>query len=204
MSPMDLAFREVGLAVLRVQRLEAALAPIYETFKIVTIDGHFERFKGLIPDSAWRMPLTALVNELELKGKIDAAFAARLRAFAESRHTLVHRWFIQHGWPGDDLDAPAYAHLTELALSVATEAHELTKMVGRYMLAACIGYGDLRLEDMFLRVLELSGEEIRTIDERLAHVREHLGSDWVGGVPKGIPLVTLLSPGETVDDRARG
>ena len=193
MAPMDLAFREVGRAVFQVQRFEAALTPIYELFKIVTIDGHFERHQGLIPDGAWKLALTALVKELEKKGRIDAEFSARLRAFAVRRHTLIHRWLPQHGWPGNDKGTEAYTALTEFACGVAAEAYELTTTVARYVLACSIGYGDLELTDVFLRAAQLSPEDVRGIEEQLAAVRDELGAEGNGSVPLRVPLVELRS-----------
>jgi hypothetical protein len=49
--------------------------------------------------NSFRPAVTALLNELKSTIAVDMSFESALRDFAERRHVLIHRWFLQYGWP---------------------------------------------------------------------------------------------------------
>lgn len=165
MTPMEQVLHDIGLAVLEVQVLEVFLTPTYQLFKIATDPSHYEKHKGYIPESAWKQPLTSLVNELDQRGSIDAGLAARFRRFAEQRHTLIHRWVQQCGWPGNGLSEEEYKPLRSLAHSVRAEAIALRTLVGARVLIAGAPGAMLKPEDMFMSGAEVTDAERHLIED---------------------------------------
>lgn len=81
--------------------------------------------------NSFRPAVTSLLRELKGQIHVDPAFEARIIEFSERRHTLIHRWFVQKGWPSAASDRAA---LTTLARSVAQDAMDLTPVLAKYVL----------------------------------------------------------------------
>jgi hypothetical protein len=79
-----------------------------------TDETYFEKKRGYISVDAFKLPVTAVVKLPSTRGSISPEFESRLRAFAEDRHTLMHRWFLHRGWPNDD-ETERWQPLIELA-----------------------------------------------------------------------------------------
>ena len=122
----------VGQAVWLCQVFEASLAPIYEFFKMNVQPGYLQKTGGYVPDAAFKNPLKNIVKELASRAQIDPAIEARLDRYTEARHLLVHRWFIQHGWPDED-SVEDWKALADHANAVGTEAQELGRYFTGYM-----------------------------------------------------------------------
>jgi hypothetical protein len=130
---MEHGYAAIGRAVFAAQRLEVTLASIFEIFKMQTNKGYFEETGGdLEVDRYRRLSVTTVVSELSKKGSISSELDAILRAFAEDRHTLVHRWMLHNGWP-DDNEAEQWQPLIVLAGRVYREAMAITHELAAYM-----------------------------------------------------------------------
>lgn len=122
---MEYAYSAIGRAVFAAQLFETALIPIFEFFKMHTEAGYLERTGGCIPSGAFKIPVKTVVNTLAANGSLAPDLEERLAKFVEDRHTLIHRWVREHGWP-DENDAPGFAPIIELANRVEREAKSLT------------------------------------------------------------------------------
>ncbi|RVU43060.1 hypothetical protein [Rubrivivax rivuli] len=121
---MTAAFASVGRAVWLCQVFEASLAPIYEFFKMNVQPGYFQKTGGYVAGGAYKNPLKNIVKELSARGNIDPTVESRLEKYIEDRHLLVHRWFIQNGWPKDE-SVEAWKALESHATAVGDEAQDL-------------------------------------------------------------------------------
>lgn len=121
-------FQAVGHTVIALQYFELVLAPLYAIHK------HVIKTKIPLPpfaqDANWKQPLTAVVNELETAGRIDGDFAKRLRAYAEDRHVLIHRWVREKGDVGTN---EALTAMAEHAVKVFVESRELVATIIDYV-----------------------------------------------------------------------
>ena len=129
---MTTAFATIGRAVWLCQVFEASLAPIYEFFKMNVQPGYFQKTRGYVPDGAYKNPIKNIVKELSTRGHIDKSVESRLEKYIEDRHLLVHRWFIQNGWPEDDY-LEGWNALENHANAVGDEAQELLRYFAGYM-----------------------------------------------------------------------
>jgi hypothetical protein len=129
---MSQALASVGHAVWMCQVFETLLAPIYEFFKMNVQPGYFDKTKGFVPDSAYKNPLRSIVKELSARNQIDISVEAKLDRYIEDRHLLVHRWFIQNGWPSDDYEE-GWRALEIHANSVRDQAQELARYFTGYI-----------------------------------------------------------------------
>jgi len=114
------------------QIFEASLVPIYELFKMNVEPGYIEKTHGYVPETAYKNPLRNIVKQLSAKGQIDPTVESRLDRYIDSRHLLVHRWFIQKGWPADD-DVDGWKALEIQAIAVRDDAQYLARHFLGYM-----------------------------------------------------------------------
>ena len=129
---MTQAFASVGHAVWLCQVFETLLAPIYEFFKMNVQPGYFDKTQGFVPNTAYKCPLRNMVKELSAKNQIDRSVEAQLDKYIEDRHLLVHRWFIQNGWPSDESEE-SWKALENHANSVRDQAQELARYFTGYI-----------------------------------------------------------------------
>ncbi|MDA1082743.1 MAG: hypothetical protein O2973_13960, partial [Gemmatimonadetes bacterium] len=111
---------------------ETTLVPIFEFFKMQSDPAYLERTGGYIPAGAFRVPVKSIVRTLADGGNIAPDLEDRLSRYVEDRHTLIHRWVQERGWP-DDSDAAGFVPIIELAVRVENEAKSLTVAFARYM-----------------------------------------------------------------------
>lgn len=79
--------------------------------------------------TSFRVPTTALINELKKHVSVNPSFEARLRSLVDSRHTLVHRWFLEHGAPTTTVEMES---LTTFANTVLENATEISAVLLKY------------------------------------------------------------------------
>lgn len=129
---MEQAYTAIGRAVLAAQAFEIALASIFQFFRMVNEPSYMKQTGGKLPENAFRDPTTKIVRMLKEKGDIAPDFEARLLQYAEDRHTLIHRWVIEHGWPAES-DTEGFKPIVALATRVASEAKYLALQLTGYM-----------------------------------------------------------------------
>jgi hypothetical protein len=80
----------VGQTEIALQYFELLLAPLYAIHKHLV-----KNDSDLLPvyarDANWKQPLTSVVKDLAVAGRIDHDLAKRLGDYAEVRRMLVHR-----------------------------------------------------------------------------------------------------------------
>ncbi|PLP96823.1 hypothetical protein [Cupriavidus pauculus] len=119
---MERAYATIGEAVVFAQILEAAIVPLSEIFKMKSDPAYFEKTGGgFISEGIFKSATANIIKELEKRGGIDAGLQELLTAYIDMRHTLIHRWFIQKGWPADG-DVDAFAEVIAFAVKVKMEA----------------------------------------------------------------------------------
>ncbi len=85
-----------------------------------------------LDSKSFRVAITGLLNELKQVANVHPEFEAKIIAFSDRRHTLIHRWFNQHGWPEQDKDKTI---LTDFARSLGREALDLSTVLGGYVIS---------------------------------------------------------------------
>jgi hypothetical protein len=129
---MEEVFAAVGKAVIAAQVFETALVPVLELYKIHTEPGRLARTKGHIAPGAFKEPIKNIVKFLEARDGLDPELGQRLVAYSENRHTLVHRWLYENGWPSESPELQA--QLIALASKVEQEAWDLSQAFSNYIL----------------------------------------------------------------------
>ena len=132
---MDIAFTTIGRAVLAAQRLELALVPIFELYRIHDEPGRLEATGGKLSPGAFKQPIANMLNQLVARSRISPALDSRFRRYVEDRHLLIHRWILEKGFPDEKQD---WADLAKFGLKVEAEANKLTLLLAEYVLR----YGD--------------------------------------------------------------
>lgn len=107
---------------------ETALVPIVEFRRMVTDPVYLEETGGYVRAGQFKVAVTSIVKMLNEQGDIAPDLATRLTKWTEDRHTLIHRWMLEHGWP-DDNDHVGWAPIIDLANRVHEEATQLTKLL---------------------------------------------------------------------------
>jgi hypothetical protein len=75
-------------------------------------------------------PMKNLLDELRNYVDISAEFETKLLEVIERRHTLIHRWGIEHGLPKDEA---AFQMVTAFSNNLATDATGLANVLWGYM-----------------------------------------------------------------------
>ncbi|CFK71776.1 Uncharacterised protein [Burkholderia pseudomallei] len=132
---MEQAYAAIGRAVLAMQMFEAAFVSIHEGFKMINDEAYREATGGLITPEKYKTATANVVKVLAQRGQIAADLGDRINALIEERNALMHRWFLEHGWPWPETNNPAdYASVIELAERVRNEANAITHMMAGYMI----------------------------------------------------------------------
>ncbi len=131
---MEQAYAAIGRAVLAMQIFEVAFVSIHEGFRMINDETYREATGGLITPEKYRNATANVVKHLKARGDIADDLEARINALIENRNQLMHRWFLQNGWPWPDTNNAAdYAPVIELAERVRNEANAITHMMTGYM-----------------------------------------------------------------------
>jgi hypothetical protein len=115
------------------QMFETALVPLVELSRMVADPAYAEETAGYVRAGKFKVPVTGIVRMLSERGDIAPDLATRLTKYAEDRHTLIHRWVREHGWP-DDGDVEGWAPIIDLANRVHEEARQLTSLLVNHVL----------------------------------------------------------------------
>jgi hypothetical protein len=131
---MEQAYAAIGRAVIAMQVFEVAFVSIHEGFRMINDETYREATGGLIAPEKYKNASANLVKQLKAQGDIADDLEARINALIENRNRLMHRWFLQNGWPWPDTsNAADYATVIELAEGVRNEADALTHLMAGYM-----------------------------------------------------------------------
>lgn len=131
-NDMQIAYTAIGQAVVAAQILETALVPIFAFFRMKTEPGYLEKTGGFVPVGAFKVPIASIVKTLAERGSIAPDLEDRLTKYVADRHSLIHRWVLEHGWPAEG-DIAEFAPILELANRVKQEASQLTTMLASHM-----------------------------------------------------------------------
>jgi hypothetical protein len=129
---VEQAYTAIGRAVASAQRFETILIWIFDLYKMVTDDDYLDQWEGEFPPRAMKQRTSDLLKALKAKGHIAPDLEQRLTDYLDDRHTLIHRWMAEHGWPRRD-DIAGFTPIIALAHRVQTEANFLTKAFVRYV-----------------------------------------------------------------------
>ena len=77
-----------------------------------------------------KTPTTTLLRELQRHVSVNAVFERTLLDFIDRRHTLIHRWGIEHGLPED---AAGQEKITLFCQRLTNDAVGLFTVLNRYM-----------------------------------------------------------------------
>lgn len=131
---MEAAYAAIGRAVIAMQIFEVTFVSIHEGFRMINDEAYREATGGFITLEKYKNATANVVKQLKTRGDIADDLETRIIALIENRNQLMHRWFIQHGWPWPDTaNAADYARVVELAETVRNEANALTHMMAGYM-----------------------------------------------------------------------
>lgn len=135
MSPHEAAaFTAIGRAVWMAQVFEATLVQLFEFFKMQQDLVYAQKTGGYVTPQAYKLAISNLIKALAAKGNIEPELEGKLLKYNEDRHTLVHRWYVQHGYPAEDA-AVSWHQLQVHADSVGKQAESLVKYLVGYIVA---------------------------------------------------------------------
>ena len=77
----------------------------------------------------FKAPTTALLRELRDHVKVSEKFEELITDVVDRRHTLIHRWLLEKGWPQDDGESAAIAELTEFSRALNEDLIALTRIL---------------------------------------------------------------------------
>jgi hypothetical protein len=130
---MEIMHAAVGRAVIAAQVFEATLAALFEFFRMQSEPEYLQESGGILTSGAFKVPVKNMVRTLAEKGSVAPDLEVRLSQYVEDRHTLVHRWMLQNGWPEEN-DPDGWKPFADLAVRVETEAKFLTRSLLGYVL----------------------------------------------------------------------
>lgn len=79
-----------------------------------------------IKHSDFKVPTKNLLDRLAKVIDVDSSFSGNVLGFSERRHTLIHRWLIQKGWP----ETPEQEReMTEYASCIVSDAKKLSVLM---------------------------------------------------------------------------
>lgn len=123
------AHASIGLAVMACQALEMLFAMCVRlAFKhqdaaslsdVTPLEKNFSK-----------PPMKNLLSELRKYVEVSEEFEDKLVDLIERRHTLIHRWGIENGFPADD---DAFQKVTEFSNILAKDANGLANVLYAYM-----------------------------------------------------------------------
>jgi hypothetical protein len=124
----------IGRAVLMAQVFEAVFVVCIE---LVLSMREFDIGKSSEPinPNRFKVPTAtkALLKELAARNDIDSEFESQIKNLVVNRHTLIHRWYLENGLPGDD-DEEDISKLTNLAIEVESECKRIIALLSKYVL----------------------------------------------------------------------
>lgn len=124
--PLSKAHEAIGRAVWMCQTFETVVVVCIELVRRYKQIVAGEKVDGLIDRKRFKVATTNLMKELLSSNDIDPVFKSRIDSLLDRRHTLVHRWFLENGWPGDD-DTVELERIFSFAVEIETEAREITQ-----------------------------------------------------------------------------
>lgn len=131
---MEQAYAAIGRAVIAMQMFETTFVIIHEGVKMTTDPEYLRATGGLISETKYKTATKNVVTTLAQRGQIAPDLETRLNTLIDRRHELIHRWFLQNGWPGDDAGPEPFRAVVDLAEWVRREADTVTAMMASYYL----------------------------------------------------------------------
>jgi|RhiMetdeSRZDD1v2_1073273.scaffolds.fasta_scaffold335575_2 hypothetical protein len=130
-DPENVMYETIGRAVASCQMFEflfvACVKLVFKRGLTTAIDDH-----APLDHNSFRPAVKALLNELKDTITVDQHFEKRIKDFTERRHTLIHRWFIQQGWPSSS-DGNSVLELLQFAADVTRDALDLSSLLSSYV-----------------------------------------------------------------------
>ena len=126
-------YEAIGRAVWAAQVFETIIVVCVE---LVRLTKEFEAgalTDGLINPKRFKDATMNLLKKLSASNDIDPTFEAKIAALVDKRHTLIHRWFIEKGWPEDE-DVNEIAQVISFAREVEEESQAITRLLLQYVL----------------------------------------------------------------------
>jgi hypothetical protein len=117
-------FHLVGVAVASSQLFEVVFV-IAGKLALKQADiAELERIEPLSESRSFKQPIKALLNELAKAGSIAPGLEDEISCLLEDRHKVVHRAFLESGWPGS-MTAEKEAEFVSLCARVTNESQRL-------------------------------------------------------------------------------
>lgn len=117
-------FHHVGVAV--------AISQVFEVIFVIASKlalkqadvAALEDVEALSKSKAFKQASKALLNELAQAGLVDSSLEASISSLIEDRHKIVHRSFLECGWPGP-MSAEVEGQFVALCARVSTQSMAL-------------------------------------------------------------------------------
>jgi hypothetical protein len=117
-------FRAVGVAVASAQLFEVVFV-IAGKLALKQADiAELERVEPLSASRSFKQPVKALLNELAQAGSVDPKLGEEISRVLEDRHRIIHRAFLECGWPSQ-MTSEKTAEFVELCAHVNAESQRL-------------------------------------------------------------------------------
>lgn len=146
-------YEAIGRAVGAAQIFEAVIVVCSEFVRISKDSLAGNESDGLVNPKRFKVATKLLLKQLAQTNDIAPEFETRVAALVDKRHTLIHRWYVENGWPGEH-DAEEIVKLTTLAQEVESECLQITATLAGYILKVNEDFEDIRkpVTDLFKNV----------------------------------------------------
>ena len=150
-------YEAIGRAVCAIQIFETLIVVCAEIVRMSTQSLAGEETDWLVNPSRFKVATKLVLKQVANSASVAPDFEARVVALIDKRHRLIHRWFVENGWPGE-ADTAEIVRLIAFAHEVETESRFITRALAGYVLKAGAGSSDIRaqLTDIFQKVLDES------------------------------------------------
>ena len=125
----------IGRAVGAAQILETVIVVCAEFLRFSKESLAGKETSAFVNTKRLKTATKALVKELSQSNDIAPEFEERVVRLVDKRHILIHRWYVENGWPDED-DPDDIDRLAGLATEVESESREIVRMLAQYILSA--------------------------------------------------------------------
>ncbi|MFT6904810.1 MAG: hypothetical protein ACJAS1_001464 [Oleiphilaceae bacterium] len=154
-----------------------ASSQLFETVFILTAKFALKQpdlavFKDIKP-TAFKQAVNALLNELLHNKKISEELASRIKILVENRHKIIHRAFLECGWPAPLSEEKERLH-SKLCIKVIAESQALSVVLMDILLPWMENFPETEktAKEYKQKFVELS-ERVNTQSEQVVYLNEN-------------------------------
>ena len=138
-------YEAIGQAVIFAQTFEVLIVVCTEMVRLSKefLEGRPTDF--MVNPARLKEATKRLINELAKDNDITPDLESRISDLIDKRHTLIHRWSIENGWPADN-DLDEIQRIIDLAKEITRESAAISQILTKYILRNNAEQSDMRIK----------------------------------------------------------